>query len=206
MQNMGPQPEDSPSLLKISRQGLRKGTCWVKKQGNDSRSWDELVQHLQQLRADLHTQTGHARDVAARSVQAGDKSKHHRVGPYPEYDRDRTGCPLRGQCRLTAIDRGNNSHLTANEFGRQFRHPIVLAIRPTIFDRHVPALDMAGFVEALAERAQQVRMYVWRRAVEEPDHRHRRLLRARRERPCRRAAEKANEFTSFHSITSSLSD
>ena len=111
--------------------------------------------------------------------------------------------PFAASADFTAIDRGNNSHLTANEFGRQFRHPIVLAIRPTIFDRHVPALDMAGFVEALAERAQQVRMYVWRRAVEEPDHRHRRLLRARRERPCRRAAEKANEFTSFHSITSS---
>jgi hypothetical protein len=40
-------------------------------------------------------------------------------------------------------------------------------------------------------------------AVEEPDHRQPRLLRARRERPSRRAAEKGDEIASFHSITSS---
>jgi hypothetical protein len=40
--------------------------------------------------------------------------------------------------------------------------------------------------------------------LEKPDHRHRRLLRARRERPRgRRAAEKRDELAAVHSITSS---
>src|SRR6516225_2859011 len=40
--------------------------------------------------------------------------------------------------------------------------------------------------------------------MEEPDHRHRRLLRARRERPRgRRAAEQRDELAPLHSITSS---
>ena len=40
--------------------------------------------------------------------------------------------------------------------------------------------------------------------MKEPDHRHRRLLRARRERPRRRrAAEQRDELAAVHSITSS---
>ena len=51
---------------------------------------------------------------------------------------------------------------------------------------------------------------LWVRAghpgVEEPDHRHRRLLPSRRKRPrSRRATEKRDEIASFHSITSSAS-
>ena len=41
----------------------------------------------------------------------------------------------------------------ANQIGRQCRQPIVLTLRPAVFDRHVPALDIAGFAQALAERA-----------------------------------------------------
>src|SRR6266540_3679362 len=41
--------------------------------------------------------------------------------------------------------------------------------------------------------------------MKEPDHRHRRLLRPRRERPRGRAAEQRDELAAFHSITSSAS-
>ena len=36
------------------------------------------------------------------------------------------------------------------------------------------------------------------RSVEKPDHRHRRLLRPRRNRPCHRTTEKSDEFASLH--------
>src|SRR5262249_45808584 len=83
--------------------------------------------------------------------------------------------------------------------------PIYLTLRPTVFDRHVLALDIAGVFEALAECAQTVRVRVVRRCgVEEPDHRHRRLLRARGERPCSRSAttEECDERAPPHSINS----
>src|SRR6516225_6162462 len=52
--------------------------------------------------------------------------------------------------------------------------------------------------------AQKVRERVRRCGVEEPDQRHRPLLRARRERPSGRAADKSDELASSHySITSS---
>src|SRR5215470_2165432 len=45
---------------------------------------------------------------------------------------------------------------------------------------------------------------LWRPRVEEADHRHRRLLRARRKRPRgRRADEQRDDLASLHSITSS---
>jgi hypothetical protein len=70
-------------------------------------------------------------------------------------------------------------------------------LAPAIFDRHILALDIAGFFQALKERAHKVREQVRRSTIEKPDHRHRRLLRTRRERPCRRAAEQRDELAPF---------
>ena len=82
--------------------------------------------------------------------------------------------------------------------------PSARAIREAVFDRHVLALDIAGFFQAQTERGQKVWVIAGRPAGEKPDHRHRRLLRARRERPHRRrAAEQRDEVAAVHSITSS---
>jgi hypothetical protein len=88
---------------------------------------------------------------------------------------------------------------TTDQIGRHSRQSIVLAVRPAIFDRHVLSIDIPHLAQALAEGEQTARPGVRRCAAEEPDHRHRRLLRARRERPrgCR-AAEQRNELTPPH--------
>src|SRR6185295_16351646 len=57
------------------------------------------------------------------------------------------------------------------------------------------------------ERSYDVGELVRRCGVQEPDHRHRLLLRARRERPCsRRAAEQRDELAPLHSITLSATE
>src|SRR5262245_2780356 len=80
-----------------------------------------------------------------------------------------------------------------------------MIIRPAVFDRDILALDIAGFGQALTEGGSHRRVRPGRRTVEKPDHRHRRLLRPRRERPSRRrAAEERYELAPVaHSITSS---
>src|SRR5262245_46706042 len=60
-----------------------------------------------------------------------------------------------------------------------------MIIRPAIFDRDILALDIAGFIQALTERGREGHIARSCRAVEKPDHRNRRLLPARRERPRR---------------------
>src|SRR5262245_56701465 len=80
------------------------------------------------------------------------------------------------------------------EVGHQNRQAIELARQPMVLHRHVLALDVAGFVEALAEPGNKGRIRL--SGIDEADHRHR-LLRAHRERPRnRRAAEQRKELAS----------
>src|SRR5262249_3715736 len=74
-----------------------------------------------------------------------------------------------------------------------------------ILDRHVLALDVAGFAETFPENDRAGRGASGRPEVDEADNRHRTLLRTRRERPCDRscAAEQGDELAASHSITSS---
>src|SRR5262249_15468834 len=74
-----------------------------------------------------------------------------------------------------------------------------------IQDRQVLALNKARLLEALPKSAQK--LFVLRYGSEHSDHRHRGLLRARRERPRRRcAADERDEIAPVHSITSSASN
>src|SRR5262245_23714771 len=88
---------------------------------------------------------------------------------------------------------------------RHSRQTIVSTFRPPVFVRDVLALDISGLAQPLKERTQTARGSVGRFAAEEPDHRHRPLLRTRTKRPCRSAAEQRDEGASLHSITLSAS-
>ena len=172
----------------------------VDEQRHDARRGKQLVQQFQPLRRYLHVQLGHARDVAARPVKAGDEAELDRVAA--RFEDDRNG---RGRClcrkRRRSAGRGNHGHLTTNQIGRHRRQPIILALRPAVFDRHVVAINVTGFAQPFEKGRQLPRVILGGRSVDKPDHRHRRLLRARRERPrgCR-AAEKRDELASLHSI------
>src|SRR5215468_8768241 len=80
-----------------------------------------------------------------------------------------------------------------------------MTLGPAIFDRHVPTLDITGLAQALVKCAQPACPQIRRLAADVSDHRHCGLLRARRERPRRRAADQRDELAAFHSITSSAS-
>ena len=74
----------------------------------------------------------------------------------------------------TVRGRVDDRHLAANQIGRQRRQAIILTLRPAVFDADIAVFDIAGVVQALAERRQIVRSRPGRIAVEEPDHRQRR--------------------------------
>ena len=61
-----------------------------------------------------------------------------------EDDRNCRGRRLGRQCR--GVPRRSQSTCQADQIGRQCRQPIVLIFRPAVFDRHVFALDVAGFL------------------------------------------------------------
>src|SRR5262249_27953152 len=89
-----------------------------------------------------------------------------------------------------------------HQLGGQFRQAVEATIGRAIFDRDAAAFDIADFLESLSKSADL--SIIELTAAQQANQRHRRLLRARRERPrCRRASEQRYEIAPLHSITSS---
>jgi hypothetical protein len=127
-----------------------------------------------------------------------------RVVRHTEHDGDRRRCILGRECCGEASGCDDHSDLPANQLGRKFGKSFHL-LGPAVVDRYVLALDIAGFFEALAKSAQPLGNRFGRSDLEKSDHRHRRLLRARRERPRgHRAAEKGDELAALQSIEHSM--
>jgi hypothetical protein len=95
----------------------------------------------------------------------------------------------------------DHRYAAADETGCERRQSIQLVLRIPILDRHVPALDIAGFLQALEKRNGGVLVVNFSGlGAEEPDHRQRPLLRVRRDWPRgRRPAEPRNELPPSHS-------
>ena len=75
------------------------------------------------------TNDAHASEVAARSVEAGNKPTLDRIEPAEKNDRNRRGCRL-GYLSRGPI-RGNHGHLPTNKVGGQRRQSIVLDCPPS---------------------------------------------------------------------------
>jgi hypothetical protein len=115
IQDMELQPEGAGSRLQVFRYVLcNKGAGRVDEERNDLRRGYQLAQQLQPLRPQLRVQSGHARDISARSGEAGDKSSRDRVSSHLEYDGNRRGRCLCRKRRRRAAGRSNYLHLTAN--------------------------------------------------------------------------------------------
>jgi hypothetical protein len=120
--------------------------------------------------------------VAAGPGKARDKTKLDWVLGDTEDNRDHRGFSF-GRERSLRVGRGDHGHPAVDQIGRDRRQAIVLALQLMVLDRHVLTFDVAGFVEAFAERGRITRVGIGRPGVDKPDHRHRRRLGARRERP-----------------------
>jgi hypothetical protein len=93
----------------------------VEQQADRARRWHKLMDQLQPFLPGIYVQRDHPRQVAARPIQAGDKSGFDRVDAAMEDD---WNCPGRRLCshrRGISTDGSNHGHLTANEIGGQGR-------------------------------------------------------------------------------------
>jgi hypothetical protein len=137
--------------------------------------------------------------VAARPIDAGDKAAFDRIVAAREDDRDCTSRLHGGERRIVAAGCGDHGYLTSNEIGRERRQPIQSSLRPAVFDRDVLALDITGLVQATAESGRRGSKRLRRLSIQESNHRHRGLLRARRKRPRHhRAPEQGDELAPIH--------
>jgi hypothetical protein len=130
------------------------------------------VQQSQPLRPERIEQEARSRRVAARPVEARNEANLDRVGTRCENDRDGRGRGLSGDRRRGAAGRCDHGHLAADEIGCERWQSVASTLGPAVFDRDIPAFDIAGFVETLAECGHVAGDLSRELAIEETDHRH----------------------------------
>jgi len=118
-----------------------------------------------------------------------------RVGMVGEHNGDRLGRLARG------LDHGRSRReddvdIHAHQFGREFGQ-LLDPVRPTELDCNF-VIRIAGLTQSLTDCSYQVSRLFSSRWSEKSDDWNRLLLRARRERPRRRAANERDEVAPLH--------
>src|SRR5262249_19241801 len=197
------QSDGASSRLHVSQRGLlSRSSGRIDEHGDTSRARHHLTQEFKPLCGQLTTEKIDPCQVAARPREARDQAQPDRVLGDDKDDGNCRGGGLGGK-RGGRAHGGDRDRPVTNQLVCQLRQSIELILGPAVFDRHVLALDVAYILQALAKCAQTVRHPGRRSVVKKPDHWHCWLLRARRERPCRCAAEQRDKVAPPHSITSS---
>ncbi len=129
-------PLHARCVLHVSRDPLHLQIARAYQQSDHAGLRHQLGQQLQSLEGQLGEHEADARARAARPGETGDEAGRNRVGADDEDNRDRRGCALRRERRLVA-GRDDQINLAADEVGGQFGQPIIVTLRPTIFDRQV---------------------------------------------------------------------
>jgi hypothetical protein len=143
----------------------------------------QLVEQLQLFGRQLGLYNGAAGKVPAGAVEAGDMTHCDRVSSAKKDDGNGRGCCLRRQRCVDAAGQ-DHGYAAADEIGCERRQTIELVLRIPILHCHVLALDIAGFLQALEKwNGQFLVDLISGLGDEEPDHRQRRLLRLRPNRP-----------------------
>jgi hypothetical protein len=174
---------------KIASHGLNvilfqhvRGIAGIKQNCQAAESGDKLTQEFEPLTSTfggLHRQT---RDVAARTRKACDEAAADRIAR--DYD-DRDGSCRLLQCGDGGSIRENDMDLLLHEFGRNFGNALRRSLRPPIFDGDRATLNPAEFTQSLGKSSPPSRIEGCRVHHVRDGRPLARLLRSRRQRPCR---------------------
>lgn len=122
-----------------------------------------------------------ASKVATRSSDIRHQPGRDRVAANDKDNRDRLGFAVGRACRSNIVC-CDQIDLASDEVGGERRQSVVRPFGPAKFNCDVLPLSISGFAQSHAKRGYNRSVCVKSRAAKEPDHRHRFLLRAGRER------------------------
>ena len=159
----------------------------VDEQGNATCSGHKLMQNAESFCQQLANDEIEPGRISARPCEARDKTKFDWIVSDTEHDRDGRGGLFGRKRRGGATRHCDHIHSAADQIGGQSRQSIIMTVRRSIFQHYVLAFHVAGFGKTL-QKWSQVLLAIDRRggaSIKDSNHRHRRLLRARRHRPRR---------------------
>ena len=131
-------------------------------------------------------------------ARLSDEPGPHRVAERDHDDRNGAGCGHRSLRGRGGAD-GDDVCFQAQTFRGERRKPLAIALRGKVVDGDVLPVHIAKIAQALEERVESGRLQ--RTGIERKEAQPRDILgrlRARRERPGRRAADKRDELAPFH--------
>ena len=91
-------------------------------------------------------------DVGAGPIEAGDEAQPDGIAADGKDNGNCRGRRFDREHNRSASARDDHAHLPGDQIGRQCRQSVVLTFRPTVFDRHILAFDIARFLQTLVER------------------------------------------------------
>jgi hypothetical protein len=167
---------------------------------DQARLRNHLAEQPEPFKFQFAGQDVEAGHIANRPTDAGNEAHLDRIVTGREHDWNRRRGGL-GCERCGGADSDKDGNPARDQVGGERWQSIVLAFSPAELDCNVLTFDVTAFGQTVPERGHKTRERRGRSAVQIPHHRHRRLLRPRRERPCRRrAAEQRDELAASHSI------
>ena len=136
---------------------------------------------MQSLGHQLGENESNAGQISAWAAQACNKTKLDWIDGNGEHDWNSRGGLFSGERRIKRTG-FNQVHFPSDELACQGGQSIVLGIRPAVLNVDVVAVDEASLPEAADEFFPVADISVRRRRREVTNHRHRLLLRKRRDR------------------------
>jgi hypothetical protein len=115
---------------------------------------DKFAQQLQPFCPECVDEKRHPGDVATWTVEAGNEAQLYRVGTNREYDRRGRAGIFHRDCSWRR-ERNDHRRAIGHQLGGQCGQSVEAAIRRTVFDCEVAALDVAGALKALPNSVDQ---------------------------------------------------
>src|SRR6516164_3195849 len=154
--------------------------------------YNDLPENIEPLSAHFCRQPRKTGRVSARTGEAGHDAGSHRITDGSENDWDGVGRMSRGE-RGRRRECDNHIHIQANQFGGKRVKSFELAFSPSGLNSEVTAFHVTKFPQPRADRVDEwLRWRAGLKQAQTPELTC--LLRARRERPRRRAAECGQQF------------
>jgi hypothetical protein len=147
-----------------------------------------LFENLEPFRCKFVQQKGNARGIAARPGETRDEPELHRVGARGEHDGNGLRRLDRGRCDVPA-EREHHIGLQTHEICGEGGETLRPALRIAVLNRKILPFDVAEVTQAAASYLDR-RLVVRGAEQQHSQTRDPRLLRAGREQPRCRAAEK----------------
>jgi len=124
---------------------------WIDQKRDRRASTHQFVEHLKPFGRQCEEYLAQPRNIAPWVRKAGDEAEFDWISPEVEHYWNRT-CRILGSERARCgACRDDHGHFAPHQFGRQFRQPLELIMRPAILDRDVLSFDVANLLQPLSE-------------------------------------------------------